>query len=46
MLKRAAVNVLVKHLEAHQVQKLKEEFEKLDTDHSGFLEVQELEAAI
>ena len=46
MLKKAAVNVLVKHLEANQIQKLKEEFEKIDTDHSGFLEVSELEQAI
>ena len=42
MLKKAAVNVLVKHLEASQIQKLKEEFEKFDTDHSGFLEIEEL----
>ena len=46
LLKKAAVNVLVKHLEANQIQKLKEEFEKIDTDHSGFLEVSELEQAI
>jgi len=43
MLKRAAVNVLVKHLEANQISKLKEEFEKIDTDHSGFIEISELE---
>ena len=29
-----------------QLKKLKEEFEKIDTDHSGFLEVSELEQAI
>ena len=46
LLKKAAVNVLVKHLEANQIQKLKEEFEKIDTDHSGFLEVSELEEVI
>ena len=46
LLKKAAVNVLVKHLEANQIQKLKEEFEKIDTDCSGFLEVAELEQAI
>ena len=45
-MKRAAVNVLVKHLEANQITKLKEEFEKIDTDHSGFLEVAELEQII
>lgn len=46
LLKKAAVNVLVKHLEASQISTLKEEFEKLDTDHSGFLEVEELQQAI
>ena len=46
LLKKAAVNVLVKHLEANQIQKLKEEFEKIDTDHSGFLEVSELQEVI
>ena len=46
LLKKAAVNVLVKHLEASQIQMLKEEFEKIDTDHSGFLEVEELQQAI
>lgn len=46
LLKKAAVNVLVKHLEANQVMKLKQEFEKLDEDHSGFLEVKELETVI
>ena len=45
-MKRAAVNVLVKHLEADQITKLKEEFEKIDTDHSGFIEVKELETVI
>ena len=42
LLKKAAVNVLVKHLKTDQVRKLKEEFEKLDTDNSGFLEAKEL----
>ena len=42
LLKKAAVNVLVKHLEQNQILKLKEEFEKLDTDSSGFLEAKEL----
>ena len=45
-LKKAAVNVLVKHLQASQIKQLKEEFEKLDTDHSGFLEYNELEDAM
>lgn len=46
LLKKAAVNVLVKHLEASQIRELKAEFEKIDTDHSGFLEVAELEEVI
>lgn len=46
LLKKAAVNVLVKHLEADQIAKLREEFEKIDTDHSGFIEVAELEQII
>ena len=46
MLKKAAVNVLVKHLQANQIQLLKEEFEKIDTDSSGFIEVSELRQAI
>lgn len=39
LLKKAAVNVLVKHLEAKQIEDLKAEFEKIDTDCSGFIEV-------
>lgn len=46
LLKKAAVNVLVKHLEAKQIETLKAEFEKIDTDCSGFIEVQELEKII
>ena len=42
LLKKAAVNVLVKHLEQNQILKLKAEFEKIDTDASGFLEAKEL----
>lgn len=38
--------MLVKHLEASQIRELKAEFEKIDTDHSGFLEVAELEEVI
>ena len=43
ILKKAAMNVLVKHLNANQLQTLKAEFEKIDTDMSGFLEFKELE---
>ena len=39
LLRKAAMNVLVKHLQPASIQKLKSEFEKLDNDNSGFLEV-------
>lgn len=39
MLRKAAMNVLVKHLQPASIQRLKAEFEKLDTDNSGFLEL-------
>lgn len=42
-LKKAAVNILVKHLDQSQLISLKEEFEKIDTDFSGFIELKELE---
>lgn len=42
LLKKAAVNILVKHLDQNQIRQLKEEFEKIDTDSSGFLEKNEL----
>ena len=38
MLKKAAMNVLVKHLDGSQISDLKKEFQKLDTNKSGFLE--------
>lgn len=40
------MNVLVKHLNPEQISSLKAEFEKIDTDMSGFLEFKELEQAI
>ena len=46
LLKKAAMNVLVKHLGPTQINKLKAEFEKIDKDFSGFLELSELEQAI
>lgn len=46
LLKKAAMNVLVKHLGPTQINRLKAEFEKIDKDYSGFLEIQELEQAI
>mgnify|MGYP002632395295 CR=1 FL=1 len=46
ILKRAAMNVLVKHIDSSQIQSLKNEFEKIDVDFSGFLEIKEMEKAI
>ena len=46
LLKKAAMNVLVKHLGPTQINKLKAEFEKIDKDFSGFLELSELEQVI
>jgi hypothetical protein len=45
-LKKAALNVLVKMLNPEEIQNLKIEFEKIDTDKSGFIEFQELDRAI
>lgn len=45
-LKKAAMNVLVKMLKPKDIEKLKEEFMKIDTDNSGFIEYQELEQAL
>ena len=46
ILKKAAMNILVKSLDIKEVRLLKKEFQKIDTDHSGFLEINELEDAI
>ena len=46
VLKRAAMNVLVKQLAPKQIEKLKNEFEKIDSDLSGFIEVKELQEAL
>ena len=46
VLKKAAMNVLVKHLQPDQINQLKKEFEKYDQDCSGFLELHELSDAI
>jgi Ca2+-binding EF-hand superfamily protein len=43
MLKKAALNVLVKMLGPKDIEKLREQFQKMDTDNSGFLEIKELE---
>ena len=46
MLKKAAMNILVKHLDHKQILDLKTTFEALDTDNSGYLEYKELNDAI
>ena len=46
MLRKAAMNVLVKHLDPKRISNLKFEFEKLDNDNSGFLEANELRQAL
>jgi Ca2+-binding EF-hand superfamily protein len=45
-LKKAAVNLLVKHLDPKQIEDLKQDFLKMDTDNSGFIELKELEQAL
>lgn len=46
MLRKAAMNVLVKHLDPKKISNLKFEFEKMDNDNSGFLEANELKEAL
>jgi calcium-dependent protein kinase len=41
-LKKAAMNVLVKHLSNDDIKGLQNEFKKMDKDYSGFLELNEL----
>lgn len=45
-LKKAALNALVKMLKPKDIEHLKEEFQKVDTDNSGFIEYKELEEAL
>jgi len=45
-LKRAALNILVKTLKPKYVENLKEEFMKIDTDSSGFIETAELKRVL
>lgn len=45
-LKNAAVNILVKHLDAKELQCLRDEFEKIDKDGSGYIEIDELREAL
>lgn len=46
LLKRTAINILVKSLSPHQIDSLKHQFQLFDTDNSGFLEKGELKEAI
>ena len=46
MLRKYALNILISHLSPEQIGTLKDEFEKVDTDLSGFLELVELEEAL
>ena len=46
LLKKAAMNIFVEFLSPKEVFKLKKEFEKIDTDHSGFLEFEEIVQAV
>lgn len=46
ILKKAAMNLLVKMLSARQLSALKDQFYAIDTDHSGFIDVSELTTAI
>ena len=45
-LKLAALSILVKMLNSKDIEKLRKEFEKIDTDNSGTIEATELERAI
>ena len=45
-LKKAALNVLVNMLKPTEIEHLRKIFQKIDTDHSGFIEFKELETAL
>jgi calcium-dependent protein kinase len=45
-LKKASLNILVKMMRPSDLTSLKDEFQKIDTDHSGFIEFKELERAL
>lgn len=46
VLRKYAMNILVSFLTPDQIGTLKDEFQKVDTDFSGFLDLQELEEAL
>ena len=45
-LKKAALNMLVKMINPKDLDYLRAEFQKIDTDYSGFIEFRELERAL
>ena len=45
-LKRAALNVFVRMLSSKEIENLRIEFQKIDTDNSGTIELSELEEAV
>ena len=46
MLKKTAMSVLVKMLTAKEIGKLKQQFQAIDTDHTGYIDAQELSEAM
>mmetsp|Transcript_23545 Transcript_23545/g.20897 ORF Transcript_23545/g.20897 Transcript_23545/m.20897 type:complete len:216 (-) Transcript_23545:7-654(-) len=46
LLRKKAINILVKFLTSKEIKNLKELFEKIDTDHSGYIEAEELAEAM
>lgn len=46
LLKKAAMRIFVDHIDPKQINELKLEFQKLDDDKSGFLELHELSQAL
>lgn len=45
-MKKAVLNVFVKMLTPGDIESLREDFEKIDTDNSGFIELAELQKAL
>ena len=45
-MKKAVLNVFVKMLTPGDIESLREDFEKIDTDNSGFIELGELQKAL
>lgn len=45
-LKKAAMNILVKMINPKELEDLRKEFQKIDSDNSGMIELKELEKAL